>query len=63
MGMRQKKASSEIVRDLNQPCTSSTVRDALNSNPMAEFLKLQLWPPLTKKHKLARLEFAKKYFL
>ena len=37
----KKMSSSEIVRDLNLPCTSRTVLNALNSNPRADFLKLQ----------------------
>ena len=42
---------------------SHSISDILfhNSKPRAEFVKLQPRPPLTKKHKLTRLEFAKKY--
>lgn len=57
----KKMSSSEIVCDLSLPCTSRTVRNVLSSNPRAQFVKLQPRQPLTKKDKLARLEFAKKY--
>lgn len=54
-------SSSEIVCALSLPCTSRNVRNVLSSNSRAQFVKLQPRPPLTKKHKLPRLEFAKKY--
>ena len=60
-GCEKKNSFSEIVRDLSLACISRTVRNVLSSNPRAQFVKLRPRLALRKKHKLARLEFAKKY--
>ena len=60
---KKKMSSSEIVRDLNLPCISQTVRNVLSSNLKAEFKKLHPRPPLTMKHKFGHLEFTKNTLL
>lgn len=54
---------SQIVNSLNLPCISQTAHNVLGSNRRAKYVKLRSCLSLTKQHKLARVQFAKKYIL
>jgi transposase len=57
----KKMNSTQIKNELSLTVTSRTVRNVLSREPNIKFGKMQSKPILTKKHKKARLEFARKY--
>ena len=54
-------SSAQIQEQLQLPCTSRTVRNVLNNNPIVQFKEFKGKPPLSKHHKNARLDFALKH--
>lgn len=57
----KKQTSNHIKRELQLSCSSRTVRTVLNKNPNVRFSKFKSLPPLTKQHKINRINFAKKH--
>lgn len=58
---KKPQTSSQICTNLNLPVSARRVRQILSSNSNLKYKKTQKKPPLTEGHKLARLQFAKKY--
>lgn len=59
---KKKMPWPQVVNNLKLSCTSWTVHNVFNSDERAKYVKLKPCPPLTR-HKLAPLQFAKKYVL
>lgn len=58
---RKKLSSSQIVGELNLPVTARRVRQILQDDQNLVWKKPQKKPNLTKRHKVLRMAFAKKY--
>lgn len=57
----KKLTSNEIHRNLSLPCSNRTIRNVLEKNPKVRYAKMMSRPPLSKRHKELRVDFAKKY--